>query len=78
MISQQTDTVDQQMDAVVEDVENWLFKKYLPTWASVGADSDADPRKVLDYWGVPMHAATPKLNQWLATEDQVLSSVTRT
>ena len=64
--------IDQQTDAVFEDIQNWFFDKYLATWVTTGAESDADPRKILDYWGVPMHVATPNLKRWLSTEEQVL------
>jgi hypothetical protein len=57
---------------VFDDIQNWFFQKYLPTWIAAGADSHADPRKVLDYWGVPMHVVDSNLNRWLSTEEQVL------
>jgi hypothetical protein len=68
--------IDQLSDAVVEGIENWFFEKYLPSWVTVGADSHGDSRKVLDYWGVPMHAVAlgtpPNQTRWLSTEEQVL------
>jgi hypothetical protein len=55
---------------------NWFFEKYIPTWVAAGGDSHGDPRKVLDYWGVPMHATVlvtpPNQTRWLSTKEQVL------
>ena len=48
--------IDQQTDVGFEAIQNWFFEKYIPTWVTAGGDSHGDPRKVLDYWGVPMHA----------------------
>jgi hypothetical protein len=64
--------IDRQTDAMFEDIQNWFFQKYLPTWIAIGVGSHPDPRKVLDYWGVPMHAASPNLNRWFSTEEEVL------
>jgi hypothetical protein len=48
---------DTQTQAVFDETRDWFFEGYLPTWVTAGAESEADPRSVLDYWGVPMHAA---------------------
>jgi hypothetical protein len=56
---------------VVLQVEEWFFGQYLPQWVHLGADQ-ADPRGVLEYWGVPMHAASVRMVRWLRTDDDVL------
>jgi hypothetical protein len=48
---------DTQTHAVFDEIRDWFFEGYLPTWVAAGAGSETDPRSVLDYWGVPMHAA---------------------
>jgi len=68
--------IDQQTDVGFEAIQNWFFEKYIPTWVTAGGDSHGDPRKVLDYWGVPMHATVlvtpPNQTRWLSTKEQVL------
>ena len=68
--------IDQLSDAAFEKIQNWFFEEYLPSWVSAGGDSHGDPRKVLDYWCVPMHAVVlgtpPNQTRWLSTEEQVL------
>jgi hypothetical protein len=63
-------SLDTQTEAVFAD--HWFFEQYIPTWVAAGARSDTDPRSVLDYWCVPMHAANPNMNRWLTTEEEVL------
>jgi hypothetical protein len=59
-------------NAIAREVEQWFFSEYLSTWVTIGASQSADPRGVLDYWGVPMHAASPRGNRWLMTDEAVL------
>ena len=63
---------DTRTQAVFDEIRDWFFEGYIPTWVTAGAESEADPRSVLDYWGVPMHAANPNMNRWLMTEEEVL------
>ena len=63
---------DTQTQAVFDEIRDWFFEGYVPTWVAAGAGTKADPRSVLDYWGVPMHAANPETNRWLMTEEEVL------
>ncbi|MGW4517695.1 DUF6841 family protein [Streptomyces sp. NPDC004393] len=63
--------MDITQDSVAREVGHWFFSEYLATWATIGATS-ASPEGVLDYWGVPMHAASARLNRWLMTQEAVL------
>src|SRR5215469_7352704 len=58
-------------DSVAAEVGHWFFAEYLSTWAAAGAGASG-PGEVLAYWGVPMHAASTHLNQWLMTPEAVL------
>jgi hypothetical protein len=60
-------------DPVVVEIRSWFFDQYLSKWVSIGASKDGDPRAILQYWGVPMHASSPNMNRWLMTDDDVLS-----
>jgi hypothetical protein len=58
---------------VVIEIRSWFFDQYLTKWVSIGASKDGDPRAILQYWGVPMHASSPNMNRWLMTDDDVLT-----
>ena len=60
-------------DPVVAEIRTWFFDQYLTKWVSIGASKDGDPRAILQYWGVPMHASSPNMNRWLMADDDVLS-----
>jgi hypothetical protein len=63
---------DTRTQAVFDEIRDWFFEGYVPTWVAAGARTKSDPRSVLHYWGVPMHAANPEMNRWLMTEEEVL------
>jgi hypothetical protein len=54
------------------EIYHWFFDVYLPEWVRVGASADGDPRKILLFWGTPMHAASVNMTRWLITDEQVL------
>ena len=53
------------------EVDRWFFEEYLTRWVQAAA-ADQDPRGVLSYWGVPMHAASVYGARWLTSDDDVL------
>jgi hypothetical protein len=57
---------------VIREINQWFFEHYLPTWQSIGNSESRNPREILDYWNVPMHAASMHMNKWLLTEKAVL------
>jgi hypothetical protein len=58
--------------AIGREVDQWFFERYLPKWESLGNSAPQNPREILDYWNVPMHAASIHMNKWLLTEKAVL------
>ena len=52
-----------------------VFDQHLTKWVSIGPSKDGDPRAILQYWGVPIHASSPNMNRWLDSDD-VLSLLT--
>jgi hypothetical protein len=56
----------------VEEIDQWFFGEYLPKWVSIGRSEQADPSGILEFWGVPMHAASVHLTNWLRTPEAVL------
>jgi phenylpyruvate tautomerase PptA (4-oxalocrotonate tautomerase family) len=50
-------------DPVVSEIRTWFFCQYVAKWVSIGASKDGDPRAILQYWGVPMHASSPNMNR---------------
>jgi hypothetical protein len=57
---------------VILEINQWFFERYLPTWESIGNSESRNPKEILDYWNVPMHAASIHVNAWLLTERDVL------
>ena len=52
--------------SVHQDVSNWFFNDYLPTWVGVGAGTIArGPEFILDYWSVPLHVSSGTHAEWL-------------
>jgi hypothetical protein len=69
-----TDTAGATVPSLAEvhgEVERWFFEDYLTRWVQAAA-ADLDPRGVLSYWGVPMHAASVYGARWLTSDDDVL------
>ena len=56
----------------LSDIRRWFFDDYLPTWVAAGAGPIGDPKLVLAYWGVPLHAASVNMHRWLMTDQEVL------
>jgi hypothetical protein len=59
-------------DPTIQEINQWFFGEYLPTWVSIGASEDGDPSLILEFWGVPMHAASLHMTSWLRTPEAVL------
>jgi hypothetical protein len=57
---------------VIREIDQWFFEHYLLTWESIGNSESRNPKEILDYWNVPMHAASVHMNKWLLTEKAVL------
>jgi hypothetical protein len=62
----------------VEEIDQWFFGEYLPKWVAIGGSGQADPSCILEFWGVPMHAASVHLTNWLRTPDAVLALLAAT
>jgi hypothetical protein len=58
--------------SLVSEIDQWFFGHYLPTWESIGSSVSRNPKEILDYWNVPMHAASMEMSRWLLTENDVL------
>jgi hypothetical protein len=57
---------------VIREINQWFFEHYLLTWQSIGNSESRNPKEILHYWNVPMHAAPRNMNKWLLTEKAVL------
>jgi hypothetical protein len=56
-----------------DEVEDWFFEDYLPTWVGVGAGTiERGPEFILDYWGVPLHWGADPASQWLLDASSVV------
>ncbi|MDN8617429.1 DUF6841 family protein [Variovorax ginsengisoli] len=54
-------------------MNDWFFNIYLPKWVAMGADpSSGGPDGILDYWGVPLHAASVNMTKCLMTGQAVI------
>jgi hypothetical protein len=56
----------------VREISDWFFNIYLPTWVAKGADPNAAPEFILDYWGAPLHAASVNMTNCLMTPADVV------
>ncbi|AQV97300.1 hypothetical protein BJN34_25915 [Cupriavidus necator] len=65
------------LDKTAEEFEEWFFKQYFDAWISVG-NGAAEPETMLQYWGVPLHAAAMVRTQWLMTESDVVAQIRAT
>jgi hypothetical protein len=51
--------------SVHDDVTNWFFDDYLPTWVGIAAETiSRGPEFILDYWAAPLHFSTEQGGQW--------------
>jgi hypothetical protein len=56
-----------------DEVTQWFFDDYLPTWVAVGTGTIArGPEFILDYWSVPLHYTSDQTTQWLLNTAQVV------
>jgi hypothetical protein len=56
----------------VSEMAHWFFDIYMPTWVEHGARGDGNDEMILDYWGVPLHAASVNMTRCLTTGDEVM------
>lgn len=56
----------------VEEIADWFFADYVQKWVAIGGGEGRDPKEILAYWGVPMHAASIYENAWLTSDEAVL------
>jgi hypothetical protein len=64
--------VNGDQDPTIREIDRWFFGEYLSKWVSIGASGSDDLSEILHYWGVPMHAASVHMNQWLLTPEAVM------
>ena len=52
--------------SVRDEVTQWFFDDYLPTWIGVGAGTIArGPEFILDYWSAPLHWSDDQGGRWI-------------
>lgn len=66
-------TNSQTSRTAVREMNEWFFDIYLPTWVGLGASKTVGSSVILDYWGVPLHAASVNMTKCLLTGDEVIA-----
>jgi len=56
----------------VREMNDWFFNIYLPTWVGLGASKTVGSEVILEYWGIPLHAASVNMTKCLMTGDEVI------
>ena len=70
---------DNETETVTDEVAEWFFDDYLPTWVSVGNGTiDTGPGFILNYWGVPLYDYHPDGGQWALDGDGVIGLLNKT
>jgi glyoxylase-like metal-dependent hydrolase (beta-lactamase superfamily II) len=60
--------------SVRDEVAQWFFDDYLPTWVGVGAGTIArGPEFILDYWSAPLHWGDDQGSRWLLDAPAVVT-----
>ncbi|MFM6830870.1 MAG: hypothetical protein ACKOVA_11145 [Novosphingobium sp.] len=54
------------------EINDWFFNVYLPSWVALGATKSDDQDTILQYWGVPLHAASVNMTRCLMTGNEVI------
>lgn len=54
------------------EINDWFFNIYLKDWVAMGADQSEDKSGILEYWGVPLHAASVNMTKCLKSEAEVV------
>ncbi|WP_372571664.1 DUF6841 family protein [Ruegeria jejuensis] len=62
---------------LTQDLFQWVFSDYVPTWAAIGR-SERDAKDILNYWSVPMFAASMHGIGWLMDEEAVIGLLATT
>ena len=61
---------------VQDEVEDWFFHDYLPTWIGVGAGTIArDSDFILDYWSAPLHWSDEQGSRWILDPHDVVAEL---
>jgi len=62
-----------------DEVTNWFFDDYLPTWVGVAAGRiERGPEFILDYWGAPLRYSTDQGGHWLPDASAVAAFLEKT
>jgi hypothetical protein len=65
--------------SVRDEVTDWFFNDYLPTWVGVGAGTIArGPEFILDYWAAPLHYNDGTRAHWLLDGAAVIDLLEQT
>jgi glyoxylase-like metal-dependent hydrolase (beta-lactamase superfamily II) len=60
--------------SVRDDVAQWFFDDYLPTWVGVGAGTiSREPEFILDYWAAPLHWSDDQGSRWIPDAPAVVA-----
>ena len=66
-------TASSSLDDVLDEVTCWFCDDYVPRWVSVAnGTSDEGPEFILQFWGCPLHVATPQITMWVTEPQGVL------
>lgn len=55
------------------EMNDWFFNVYLPSWVALGAGKSGEQDAILEYWGVPLHAASVNMTKCLMTGQEVIN-----
>ncbi|MCV6587332.1 MAG: hypothetical protein OIF47_17530 [Marinibacterium sp.] len=63
-------------DAIADELERWFFDGYFKTWVAIGR-SERPAEDILDYWNVPMFAASV-FGQGMLTDMEAVTGLLNT
>ncbi len=70
----ETQHVQAALDArtAAREINEWFFNVYLQSWVAIGINKSSDQSAILEYWGVPLHAASVNMTKCLMNGDEVI------